>query len=278
MVVFCCNCSAATGYSCFCCSNWRWARSGWTFGMSRWDTSEWFWLLFASILLTFCAEILIIITCIVILLICSIRVCTKQNHTKKANTEQSEKQSQLIIVLTIRQAENCPLFKKHNEQNSDRRSRANVLRACQQNVGLNTNFKAGYRREAATRAQRRRARSSPPATLKRTVLYWTVFFPPLHDFWDFFFVLDCFVWDCFVYAPFSYDLKVVRRSGITHINWTSLEGWNVFLPFLESVVISNFSYVMYTSKACVIVWTLFFQPKSQILLRRKYCCDKMCSF
>ena len=36
---------------------------------------------------------------------------------------------------------------------------------------------------------------------------------------------------------------------------------------------------IYTSKACVIIWTIFlFQPKSQILLRRKYCCNKVCSF
>ena len=48
---------------------------------------------------------------------------------KQSNIKQSEKQSQLIIVLTSQQAENCPLFNKHNEQNSDRRSRANVLRA-----------------------------------------------------------------------------------------------------------------------------------------------------
>ena len=49
---------------------------------------------------------------------------------------------------------NCSLFNKHNEQNSDRRSRANVLRACQQKVGLKPKFRAGYRREAATCAQR----------------------------------------------------------------------------------------------------------------------------
>ena len=73
------------------------------------------------------------------------------------NEKTVRKQSQLIIVLTSRQTENCPLFtlfNKHNEQNSDRRNRANVLRACQQRVGLNTKFRAGYRRKAATRAQR----------------------------------------------------------------------------------------------------------------------------
>ena len=52
------------------------------------------------------------------------------------------------------EAENCLLINKHNEQNSDRRSRANVLRACQQRVGLNTKFRAGYCRKAATRVQR----------------------------------------------------------------------------------------------------------------------------
>ena len=86
------------------------------------------------------------------------------NEKKQSDTKQFEKQSQLIIVLTSRQAENCPLLNKRNEQNSDRRSRANVLRACQQRVGLNTKFRAGYRRKART-----------PATLNRTVLYWTVF-------------------------------------------------------------------------------------------------------
>ena len=38
--------------------------------------------------------------------------------------------------------------KKTKQQNSDRRSRANVLRACQQRVGLYTKIRAGYRREA----------------------------------------------------------------------------------------------------------------------------------
>ena len=38
--------------------------------------------------------------------------------------------------------------------NSDRRSRDSVLRACQQRVGVYTKFRAGYRREAATRAWR----------------------------------------------------------------------------------------------------------------------------
>ena len=56
--------------------------------------------------------------------------------------------------VTSRQAENFPLSNKHNEQNSDRRSRANVLLACQQRLGLVTKFRAGYRRKAATRAQR----------------------------------------------------------------------------------------------------------------------------
>ena len=44
--------------------------------------------------------------------------------------------------------------KKTKQQNSDRRSRANVLRASQQRVGLYTKIRAGYRREAATRAWR----------------------------------------------------------------------------------------------------------------------------
>ena len=78
----------------------------------------------------------------------------KMNKKKQSNTKQSEKHSQLKIVLTSRQAENFPLFNKRIEQNSDRRSRANVLRACQQRVGLNTKFRAGYQRKAATRAQR----------------------------------------------------------------------------------------------------------------------------
>ena len=40
----------------------------------------------------------------------------------------------------------------NSANNSDRRSRANVLRACQQRVGLDTKFRAGYRRKAAMRA------------------------------------------------------------------------------------------------------------------------------
>ena len=40
----------------------------------------------------------------------------------------------------------------NSANNSHRRSRANVLRACQQRVGLYTKFRAGYCREAATRA------------------------------------------------------------------------------------------------------------------------------
>ena len=62
-------------------------------------------------------------------------------NKKQSNTKQSEKLSQLKIVLTSRQAENCPLFNKHIEQNSDRRSRTNVLRACQQRLGLNTKLR-----------------------------------------------------------------------------------------------------------------------------------------
>ena len=54
-------------------------------------------------------------------------------------------------------------------KNSDRRSRASVLRARQQRVGLNTKFRAGYRCKAARAAR-------PLAILSRTVLYWTVFF------------------------------------------------------------------------------------------------------
>ena len=42
------------------------------------------------------------------------------------------------------------LFKQHKLklQNSDHRSRANVLRLFQQRVGHYTKFRAGYRREA----------------------------------------------------------------------------------------------------------------------------------
>ena len=47
--------------------------------------------------------------------------------------------------------------KKIKQQNSDRRSRANVLRACQQRVGLYTKVRAGYRRDARV--------ARPPATL-----------------------------------------------------------------------------------------------------------------
>ena len=75
----------------------------------------------------------------------------------KWTKKQSEKHSQIIIALTSR-----PLFNKHKEQNSDRRSRTNVLRACKQRAGLNTKLRAGYRREAAT--------------WNWTVLCWTVFF------------------------------------------------------------------------------------------------------
>ena len=40
-----------------------------------------------------------------------------ENEQKKQfDTKQSEKQSEVIIVSTSRQAENCPLFNKHNEQ------------------------------------------------------------------------------------------------------------------------------------------------------------------
>ena len=39
----------------------------------------------------------------------------------------------------------------NSANNSDRRSRANVMRACQQRVGLYMKFRAGYRREGATR-------------------------------------------------------------------------------------------------------------------------------
>ena len=48
----------------------------------------------------------------------------------------------------------CILFKQHKLklQNSDRRSRANALRAYHQRVGLYTKFRDGYRREAATHA------------------------------------------------------------------------------------------------------------------------------
>ena len=83
------------------------------------------------------------------------------------------------------------MFNKHKEQNSDRRSRANVLRACQQRVGLNTKFRAGYCREAETRA--------PTGNLKPDCFVSDCFFPSLFDFLDYF-VLDCFVRDCFVYA------------------------------------------------------------------------------
>ena len=130
----------------------------------------------------------------------------ENERKKQSDTKQFEKQSQLIIVLTSRQAENCPLLNKRNEQNSDRRSRANVLRACQQRVGLNTKFRAGYRRKAATRAQRAHRR---PLTGQFCI---GLFFPLLHDFWD------CFVWDCFVYAPiFFVELSMyLKLAKFTH--------------------------------------------------------------
>ena len=87
---------------------------------------------------------------------------------KQSDTKQSEKQSQLIIVLTSRQAGKYPFLNKHNEQYGDRCSHANVLRACQQKIGLNTKFRVSYRRKAAT--------ARPSATLNRTVLYWTVLY------------------------------------------------------------------------------------------------------
>ena len=40
----------------------------------------------------------------------------------------------------------------NSADNNDRRSRANVLQACQQRVGLYTKFRAGYCREATTPA------------------------------------------------------------------------------------------------------------------------------
>ena len=47
--------------------------------------------------------------------------------------------------------------KDNSASNSDRRNRTNVLRACQQRVGLFTKFRADYRREARV--------ARPPATL-----------------------------------------------------------------------------------------------------------------
>ena len=43
-------------------------------------------------------------------------------------------------------------YADNSANSSDRRSRANVFRACQQRVGLYTKFRAGYCRKAATRA------------------------------------------------------------------------------------------------------------------------------
>ena len=43
-------------------------------------------------------------------------------------------------------------YADNSANKSDRRSRANVLRACQQSVRLYTKFRAGYCRKAATRA------------------------------------------------------------------------------------------------------------------------------
>ena len=43
-------------------------------------------------------------------------------------------------------------YADNSANSSDRRSRANVLRACHQRVGLYTKFRAGYRRKAARRA------------------------------------------------------------------------------------------------------------------------------
>ena len=86
-------------------------------------------------------------------------------NEKPSDTKQSEKQFQLIIVLTSRQSENCPLLNKQNEQTSDLRSRANVLRACQQRVGPNTKFRAGYWTVFSLLYM-----------ISGTILYWTVLY------------------------------------------------------------------------------------------------------
>ena len=108
----------------------------------------------------------------------------------KWTKKQSEKHSQIIIALTSR-----PLFNKHKEQNSDHRSRTNVLRACKQRAGLNTKLRAGYRREAAT--------------WNWTVLCWTVFFFCFISLFLDYFVLDCFVYA--IYLQFS-EMQNISES------------------------------------------------------------------
>ena len=58
--------------------------------------------------------------------------------------------------------------KDNSANNIDCRSRANVLRACQQRVGLYTKFRASYRREARI--------ARPPATLNQEITPVPIFF------------------------------------------------------------------------------------------------------
>ena len=58
--------------------------------------------------------------------------------------------------------------KDNSANKSDRRSRANVLRACQQRVGLYTKFRAGYRGDARV--------ARLPATINREITPIPIFF------------------------------------------------------------------------------------------------------
>ena len=87
-----------------------------------------------------------------------------KKHTVAPRPDNSAKDSSADLKFkqfSQKYADN--LVKDNSTNNSDRRSRANVLRACQQRVGLYTKLRAGYRRDAATR---RRARSAPTGDLK----------------------------------------------------------------------------------------------------------------
>ena len=69
----------------------------------------------------------------------------------------------------------------------------------------------------------------------------------------------------------------------THMRFCAAKFLVPLLGVSLSFILDNYSVslnkVLYTSKACVIVWILFFfQPNLQILSRRKYCCDKCVHF
>ena len=67
---------------------------------------------------------------------------TQKRHFKQLSVRMELHQKCIIS--------NFPL--KGNSKYTRRRSRANVLQACQQRVELNTKFRAGYRHQTATRA------------------------------------------------------------------------------------------------------------------------------